>query len=140
MSVLSEIRRLPAEIEGLSSALIVIAGRLATLIDLQRQNGPADERLEELERTRAKWEAEIEALVLKADSRYKAASNAEARSRVQLRNAEKLTDPFDDEGEAVEATVPRGHDPRVEAEEMLPLPLGVARNNKAHAQRAKWLS
>ena len=124
----------------LSTAVLEVGRPLELAIEVQRQSGPADERLDELERTRAHWEAQMEAQVLKADSTLKSASNAESRSRTMLRHAEKIVDPFDDEGEDVEATLPDRHDPGVEAEEVLQMPLGLAPNNKAHALRAKWLT
>ena len=127
-------------IEGLAKSLLAVTGALAQLIELQSQAGPADERLAELERTRARWEAEIEASMLKADSTLKSAANAEARSRTMVRHAEKLVDPFSEEGDEVPETAPRGDDPRVEAEELLPVPVDLATNNKAEAMRAKWLS
>ena len=140
MSVLSEIRSLPGVIEALALAVSKCAYRLETLIEVQAQNGPADARLEDLERTRARWEAEMEAMVLKADSTLKAAANAESRSRTMLRHAEKIADPFADEGDEVEAPVLRGDDPRVEEEPLLAMPVGLAPNNKAHALRAKWMT
>lgn len=140
MSVLSEFRRLPAVIDELASAVIMVGRTLELAIELQAKNGIGLERLEDLERTRAKWEAEMEAQLLKADSTLKSASNAESRSRTMLKHAEKLVDPFDDEGEDVEETLPLGNGQRVEAEEVLQVPLGLAPTNKAHALRAKWLT
>ena len=140
MSVLSEIRRLPEVIQNLTNAVMRVVAKLDLLIDLQAENGSSDDRLEELERTRAHWEAQMEALVLKADSTLKSASNAESRSRTMVRHAEKLVDPFSDEGEEVPETAPGGDDPRVEAEEVLPVPVDLATNNKAEAMRAKWLT
>jgi len=140
MQVLSEIRRLPGVIVELSNAVLEVGRTLELAIEVTRQNGPADARLEDLERTRARWEAEMEALVLKADSTLKSASNAESRSRTMLRHAEKLADPFAEEGEEVETPAPGGHDPRIETEEVLQVPVRLAPNNKAYALRAKWLT
>jgi len=139
MSVLSEIRRLPGAIHDLAFGVAQCAVRLETLIKLQDENGPSDERLEALERSRARWEAEMEAQLLKADSTLKSASNAESRSRTMLRHAEKHADPFAEEGEEVEAPVLGLDDPRIEEERLLPVPMDLASNNKAHALRAKWL-
>jgi len=121
MSVLSEIRRLPGQIEGLAYALKVVAERLGALIELQKQSGPSDERLNHLELTRATWEAEIEALLLKAESTYKSASNAEARSRTMLRHAEKIADPFAEEGEEEPDGIPSEHAPVRTSEEVQPV-------------------
>ena len=138
MSVLSEIRALPEAIRSLSSAASRIAIGVDNLIELQREAGNANDRLQELEISRAKWEAEIEASMLKADSTLKSAANAESRSRTMVRHAEKLVDPFDEESDEVPEAVPGGDDPRIETEEVLQVPLGLATNNKAEALRAKW--
>lgn len=140
MSVLSEFRSLPGAIRGLTTASEEVVEALKTCAELLDQNGPSDDRLQELELGRARWEAEMEARLMRADSTLKAASNAESRSRTMIRHAEKLVDPFDDESEDVEETLPVGNGQRVEEEEVLPVPLGLAPNNKAHALRAKWLT
>jgi len=88
MGVLREFSRLPDALHRVASALQAVA-------ESQRDHAPSVERLDELERNRSIWEAEIEAGLLKADSKYKAAANAESRARKQL---EKL-DPFGEEGE-----------------------------------------
>ncbi len=95
MGVLKEISRLPDAIHRLSSTL------QAVLVEW-KETAPGAERLDELERSRALWEAEIEAGLLKADSKYKAAANAESRTRKQL---EKL-DPFLEEGDEVPEGIP----------------------------------
>ncbi len=139
MSVLSEIRSLPGAIRSLCAGVEELAGFVSTLVELQGEQGTLGERLDELERTRARWEAEIDAQLLKADSTLKSAANAESRSRTMLRHAEKIVDPFDEDGEEVETVVSNGHDTRVEASEVLEVPVGLAPNNKAYAQRAKWM-
>jgi len=101
-------------------------------------NGPAEARLEELERSRARWEAEIEALVMKAGGTLKAASNAESRSRTMIRHAEKLSDPFAEPGEEVQPPLFEGDAAPSEAEEMQPLRLAVAANSKEGRLRAKF--
>ena len=123
----------------LSNAVLEVGRTLERAIEIQAENGSSDDRLQELERTRAYWEAQMEALVLKADSTLKSASNAESRSRTMVRHAEKLVDPFSEEGDEVPETAPGGDDPRGEAEELLQVPVGMAPNNKAHALRAKWM-
>ncbi len=95
MGVLRQISRLPDALHRVAIALQAVA-------ESQRDHAPSVERLDELERNRSIWEAEIEAGMLKADSKYKAAANAEARTRKQL---EKL-DPFDEEGEEVPVGIP----------------------------------
>jgi len=81
------------------------------------------------------WEAEMEAGLLKADSKYKAAAAAETRTR---KLNDKL-DLFDEEGEEVEAGIPPEHAATGEAERMLPLRVGLApANKKTRALRYKF--
>jgi len=70
-------------LQGGRQALQAIADVLAASLDGRGDAGKLAERLEDLELTRAKWEAEISAELLKADSRYKAAAAAESRARTQ---------------------------------------------------------
>ncbi len=133
MGVLREIRELPGVIRRLTAAIQDVA-------TLQREAGPGEHRLEELELSRAKWEAEMEALLIKADSTYKSAANAESRARTMVKAYEKELDPFPENSEEIEeADVLPGHARAGEVEEVQPLHLGLAANNKAHALRAKWL-
>jgi len=139
--VLSDFRSLPDAIVRLALSVNGVAVNLRDLIDLQRQNGPPDERLEELERTRAMWEAEMEALLLKANSTLKGAANAESRSRTMLKHAEKLTDPFAEEGDQGQDGIPPEYGGVRPAEGVHDVPVGVAPlNSKALAQRLKFLS
>lgn len=129
MGVLREISRLPDAIHRLTSTLRALA-------ETQRESAPLEARVEELERDRAMWEAEMEAAYLKADSKYKAAANAESRTRKQL---EKL-DPFGSEGEEVPEGIPPEYAEVSEAEGMHPMHLDVAPpNSKALALRMKYL-
>jgi len=138
MGVLREIRRLPGAILGLASGVHQVASRLEALIDLQRHMGPADERLEELERTRARWEAEMEAVLLKADSTLKSAANAESRSRTMMKHAEKLADPLDLEGEEVPDAVHGDYAYRGKEEGVQPMRANVAPTQKENALRHKF--
>jgi len=133
LSVLSEIRALPGVIRHLTAAIQAIT-------EVHRSTAPANERLEELERSRTLWEAEMEALLVKADSTYKSASNAESRARTMERRNEKLADPFAEDGEALEEAAPRGYEPTSEEERMLDLPLALARPlGKTNALRSKFM-
>ena len=127
MGVLREITRLPDAIHRLTAAL-------RGLSDAQGGATPSMDRLEELERSRALWEAEMEAMVLRVESRYKAAAAAEARARKQN---EKL-DVFDADREEVETPVPGNDAAPGEEEEVYPMHLGLAPNSKAYALRAKY--
>jgi len=132
LGLLRQIRALPEAILRLAAAVDDVSTDMA----LRR---PADERLEQLELSRAKWEAEIGALILKADSTYKSASNAESRARTMVRAYEKELDPFPEDGDEAEREVVReehvegGGENGVQA--MYPY---VAPSPKALALRAKW--
>ena len=127
MGVLREITRLPDAIHRLTAAL-------RGLSDAQGAGAPPMERLEELERSRALWEAEMEAMVLRVESRYKATAAAEGRAR---KLSDKI-DLFDQGGEEVETPVPGGDAAPSEEEEMHPVYMGLAPNSKAYALRAKY--
>ena len=107
---------------------------------------PSDRRLDELEELvvkleldRARWEVETEGVLLKAEGKLKAANNAEARTRTMKRSYEKLIDPFDPDGEAVQAPVPEGYVPASAEEAMHPVRVDLAPiSKKEFALRAKW--
>lgn len=138
MSLLSEIRSLPAAIQALTGAGWEVARKLERLIEVHTENGPFEARLDDLERTRALWQADMEAILQKADSTLKSASNAESRSRTMLRHAEKLTDPFGPEGEELEEALPEGDAPGSEEERVQPVRLDVAPTHKELALRHKF--
>jgi len=123
-------------------AIKALTSTLEDLADMQRELGPALDRLEALERTRHQFEAECEGMLLKADGKLKAAANAEARERQLKKATERLADPFPEEGEA--GTEPHGtyvlsdHAPAGEAAGVQPVHLALAPNSKAAAVRAKF--
>lgn len=121
----------------------MVSKGLLDLIEIQKELGGASERLEDLERSRARWEAEMEAMMLKADSTLKSASNAESRSRTMMKHAEKILNPFDDEGEEaledVGAPILPGDAPPGEEVGLRPLRVGVeAVDRKTQALRLKF--
>jgi len=134
MTIFRGFRRLFVAIEELGRAL----ERLARI---QEDAGPALDRVDALEISRHKFEAEIEGMLLRAEGKLKAASNAEARERQLKRSYEKhLLDPLDpdsQEGTEETALLPI-HAAPGEAQGMSPLRLDLGPNNKAHAVRAKW--
>ena len=119
MGVVREFRELPGVIRRLTAAIQAIA-------ELERGNAPAEARLEELERSRSLWEAEVRALILKAESTYRSASNAESRARTMEKAYEKHADPFPEDGEELEETLPRGYEPTGEEEGVHAVPVGLA--------------
>ena len=114
---------------------------------------PADEalvtRLDKLELSRATWEAEIEAQLLKSDSKYKAAAAAESRARTMVKfddtnldtsppeGEEEDPPPFGFEGESP-LDLPAGHVPGSEPEQLHTLHVGMETNTKARSVRAKF--
>jgi len=129
--VFSTIRGLRESVDRLTAAVQEIA-------DSQSVSGLSEERLADLERTRALWEAEIEALVLKAEGSYKSASNAEARARTMEKHVEKQLDPFGGEGEEIPEAVPAGDVEGGEEDGVPPVYLDVAEDDKTRALRMKF--
>ncbi len=149
MSILSEIRAFREAVEDVAQALrdsigdttvaaASIVAELQTLAELQRAHDAPEQRITELERSHAKWEAEMEALLLRADSTFKGAANAESRARTMMRHSEKLADPFDDPSAPDAETVRESHAPRGEAEGVPPVRVAVALDHKAQALRYKF--
>ena len=99
-------------------------------------------RLEDLELSRAKWEAQMEAVVLKADSTLKAANNAESRARTMVKHYEK--DAPDGAPPGEEGIPPEGYEPPfgdgppVPEEGVQPLRLDVETSPKNRALMAKF--
>jgi len=102
----------------------------------REEHAPAEARVEELERSRAKWEAEIEALLMKADSTLRSANNAEARARTMAKHEESRSDPFPEDGDPVEEDNLPGYAPVSPEERVLDVRMDLAANDAA--LRAKW--
>jgi len=127
-------RRLIDTIETLTASLVELA-------NIQRASGPTLERLDALELSRHRFEAEMEGMLLKADGKLKAASNAEARERQLKKSYEKhLLDPLDSDSqeESKPAFVLSDDAAGSEAQRVPSLHLDVASDKKAYAVRAKW--
>ena len=151
--ILRTIRLLQENLEGafqsaepirpLSDATRELTRVVGQLASYQEQLGPAVERLELLELSRVRFEAECEGMLLKADGKLKAASSAEARERqLSKRHEKRFVDPFPADGDGQppqegDALYP-DHAPASEAEGLLPVRMGVAETPKALALRAKW--
>lgn len=102
MGIFRDIRQLPESLHALAAAVRrgadVLDGARGPLEDLARVEG----RLEELERSRALWEAEMEAALETAEHRVRTARAAEERSRGMEKRAKALTEAAregDEEGE-----------------------------------------
>lgn len=99
-------------------------------------------RVDELERARGKWEADVEAVFLKADAKLKASNNAESRARTMLNHAEKFAPedrPEGEEGIEPEPYEVYGGDAEgVEEAGVQPVHVGVEISPKARAMRHKF--
>jgi len=124
----------------LVEAIQALAASLADLVRIQRELGPAIDRLAALELSRHHFEAECQGMLLRADGKLKAATSAEQRERQLKKANEKLVDSFDLLGTEVPLTsADVGHDdPASEAERLPPVRLDVAPNRKGAALMAKW--
>jgi len=125
----------------LVAALEALVNCLKDLVVIQRELGPALDRVEALELSRHHFEAEIEGKLLQADGKLKAAKNAEARERQLKRSYEShLLDPVDSDRQEVteEGGVLPLHASPGEAEGVPAMHMGLASNDKAYALRAKW--
>jgi len=135
-------RRHLAALEALKSELRGVSVELSELCATYKNQGPAVERLQLLEQSRHQFEALCEGLLMKAEGKFKAANNAEARERANKKSYEHLLDPLAEVGVEREASgrysdsdndAPPSEEERVQA-----LRLDVAPTNKALAQRAKF--
>jgi len=119
--------------EKLSMSTLALHRSVLEVAEAQRESGPSEARLDELERRQAMWQVEMEALVAKAEGTLQAALNAESRTRTMKKHYEKLADPLDIEGEEVDETVPGLDAARSEAERLQALRLDVAPADKKNA-------
>jgi len=121
-------------------AITALTSSLDSLTAVQRELGPARERLEGLERSRIHFEAECEGMLLKADGKLKAAASSEARERQLKKANDRLADPFPEDGEQGTDAAPvfPDHVAGGQAAGVPPVRLALATNNKTAAVRAKF--
>ena len=132
MGVLKDFRRATDALERIATALN------GALRSTQASTLPM-ERLQELERSRALWEADVEGLLQKAEGKLRAAANAEARERTMKDFHEDDVDPFPPDSPEVQARLQDDDAEAVYPEEVLPLPVDVAsESRKAFALRMKF--
>jgi len=132
MKVLRDFRRLVEAIEHGAAAL-------AGILEIHRENGPAVARLDALELSQARWEAEVEAVLLKAEGKLQAANNSEARERTMRKSYEKFIDPLDEDSEEGFSGVRPGDAEGGESEGVLPLSVDLAPvDRKATAMNFKY--
>lgn len=96
----SAFKDLPAACQALATAIIGLCASLDLHRDVLSEPppvpdlpepdlAPLKERMDEFDRGRALWEANMEAELLKADSKYKSARNAEERAKTHARGADE---------------------------------------------------
>jgi len=124
----------------LVEATQALASALEDLVRIQRELGPALDRLDALERERHHFEAGCEGMLLKADGKLKAAASAEARERQLKKANDRLADPFPEAGEqgTEPETVLPDYVPTGEAPGVPPVRLALAPNSKAAAVKHKF--
>ena len=97
------------------------------------------EKIVDLERSRALWEADVEGMLAKAEGKLRAAANAEARERTMKEFHEEELDPFPQDSPEVEARIQDNDAEAGFAEQVLPLPMGLeAESKKAFRLRMKY--
>lgn len=91
------IRDLARALQAVATQLRIISDLLPEILEARSIMEPLEERVSELERARHQWEAQVEAELLRSDSKFKAARAAEERQRKMTADAEALSSG--DEGE-----------------------------------------
>jgi hypothetical protein len=85
------IRKISAALHALVSAVEGVSELLAAALERMDAAGGLVARMDELERTRALWEARMEAEALKVDVARKATLAGEQRARKHMERAEQLS-------------------------------------------------
>lgn len=99
--MIAALKRLPESLQELVATLAAVAVLLREIKEQWSQARGVQARVEALETEQAKWHAQVEAELVRVESRYKAARSAEERARTLERHAEArngATD-LDEEGE-----------------------------------------
>lgn len=126
------------QFRSLVDAIELVAFRLGAIADRMDEAGPATERLEALETSRVRHEAEVEGILLKAQGKLKAASNAEARARTMLKHYEENFDEGDSNSPDIQDRVPYVDVGTGPEEGMPPLRLDLEEDDRSRLLRAKW--
>lgn len=125
-------------LRALTDALHRLISCLNALAATQREQGPAEDRLEDLERSRSQWEAEVEGMLLKAEGKLKAANNAENRERTMRKSYESFLDPLDEDREPEPEALPDGYAPVGQDQRLQPVRVDVAPTYKELALSRKF--
>jgi len=98
-SMRSYLKRLLEALECLVSSIEALRDMYATAHDFEAQSGNVGARVEELERSRALWVAEMEAELMLVKAEYRKADNAAARAKTAARQAAESPDSVDESPE-----------------------------------------
>jgi len=123
-----------------ASSLSAIAGLLPQVLQARAETEDLVGRLEDLELSRAKWEAEMEAELLRSQSTLRSANNAESRARTMEKRYEEHSDSGDPDSDPQPEPVwvPPGDVAPSQEDELPPLRMDLEGNNKAYATHLKW--
>ena len=139
-------------LRGISVALQALVDVLAALLRHHEEAGDVLARVEELERSRALWEARMEAELVKLGAKEKAIRASEQRAHAKLQRIEELesanagagaedgADLSEEEWERLQmAELRAGNGAAGDEQGMLPLHDGVGRRaERARAAQLKW--
>jgi len=131
VSIFRDFRRIADALERLATSH-------SAALQAVKDHGPATDRLDALELDRHRFEAEMEGLLLKSEGKLKAANNSEARERHQREKHERDFDPFPEDREEGPERLSELYADGSEEEELQPVHLGMEKNSKAYALRAKF--
>jgi len=131
-----------ALIEAVAAHQRALSQEIRATIEAASEDQPAEQRLVMLEQHRLQFEAECEALLMKAGGKMQAAANAEARTRTMKKSYETDIDPLAPDSEEAGATdedIIAARNAEIQrAAGLQPLHVGMAKNDRTHALRAKW--
>jgi len=127
----------------LSSAIQSLTKALVDGDEVGPRAAALGERLDGLELGRAKWEAEMEALYMRAEGKLKASRNAEERARKMRSFDEDFLDLDDEDSPAPEEERPQSILPLADVQTgeeagVYGLPVGMEADGKSLALRAKF--
>lgn len=95
------IRQAAASLQACETGMKDVQRILLTTLENTEQREALAERVAALELGHAKWQAEAEALILKADAVYKNARNAEERTRSNQKRADERSEGSTEGEEAI---------------------------------------
>lgn len=130
-------------LERIATSLATLSRARGEQLESGADVGPFLGRLDELERSRAVWEAEIEALLIKAEGTFKGARNAEERTRHMVKAGDDGTEDGASNGEselieALQRQLLAANGGPGEGEGVPPVREDVGLSGKGWAQRMKY--